>query len=91
MHSKRDNIDVITYDNGNEVVKEIFDSILSRYQIGLETSMKGSDFIFDTLISLYYKCLKINFKRGSSYIDSRDWIKNKKATTNSKRRRSCMF
>ena len=25
-----------------------------------------------------YKCHEISFKRGGSYIDSPDWIKNKK-------------
>ena len=47
MHSKSDNIEVMRYDNANEVIKEIFESLFSRYQIGLETSIKGSDFIFD--------------------------------------------
>ena len=32
---------------------------------------------------LYYKYHKINLNRGGSYIDSPDWIKNKKATKNS--------
>ena len=41
--------------------------------------MKGSEFVFDYLRSLYYKCYKINLNRGGSYIDSHDWIKNKKA------------
>ena len=31
---------------------------------------------------LYYKCHKINLNRGGLYIDSSDWIKNKKATIN---------
>ena len=44
--------------------------------------MKGSDFVFDYAHLLYYKCHKINLNRGGSYIDSCDWIKNKKATTN---------
>ena len=44
--------------------------------------MRGSDFIFDCAHLLYCKCHKINFKRGGSYIDSPDWIKSKKATTN---------
>ena len=44
--------------------------------------MGGSDFIFDGVNLLYYKCLKINFKRSGSYIDSADWIK--KATINPK-------
>ena len=47
MHSKSDNIEVMTYDNANEVIQEIFESLLSKYQIGLETPMKESNFIFD--------------------------------------------
>ena len=39
-------------------------------QIGLETSMRASDVIFDSVQLLHYKCHKINFKRGGSYIDS---------------------
>ena len=70
MHLKSDNIKVMTYDNANEVIKEIFQSLLSSYQIGLETSMRGSDFIFDCVNLLYYKCHKINIKHGGSYIDS---------------------
>ena len=31
---------------------------------------------------MYYKSYKINFNCGGSYIDSPDWIKNKKATLN---------
>ena len=46
MHSKNDNIEVMIYDNVNEII-EIFDSLFFRYQIGIGTPMKGSDFIFD--------------------------------------------
>ena len=37
-----------------------------------------SEFVFDYVNLLYYKCHKINPNRGGSYIDSSDWIKNKK-------------
>ena len=57
--------------------EEPFRSPLSIYQIGLETLMKGSEFVFDCVHLLYYKCHKINLKRGGSYIDTPDWIKNK--------------
>ena len=67
-------------DKTDEVIEKLFQSLFSRYQIGLETSMKGSDFIFDCIHWLYYKIL--NFERGWSYIDSLDWIKNKKTTIN---------
>ena len=51
MHWKSDKTEVMTYDNANEIIKEIFESPLSRNEIGLETSMKGSDF---TLMVLVY-------------------------------------
>ena len=85
MHSKSDNIEVMTYDNPNEVIKEIFESPFSRYQIGLETSVRGSRFIFDGVSLLYYKCHKINFKRGGSYIEPQDWIKKKKSNNKSRK------
>ena len=64
-----------SYDNANEVVNELFKSLLSRHQIRLEKSMKGSDSIFDSAQLLYYKFQKINVKHGGSYIDSPGWIK----------------
>ena len=71
-HSKSYNIKVMTYDSANEVIEELFESLLSRYQIGLEKQMRGSDFIFDCVNLMYCVCHKINFKRDSSYIDSPD-------------------
>ena len=32
--------------------------------------MRGSDFVFRYVHLLYYKCHKINFNRGRSYINS---------------------
>ena len=37
MHLKRDTIETTIYDKAD---KELFESLLFRYQIGLETSMK---------------------------------------------------
>ena len=33
---------------------------------------------FNSVQLMYYKCRKINFRRGDSYIDSPDWMKKKK-------------
>ena len=41
MHSKIGNIEVMIYDNVNEIIKEIYESLLSRYQIRLEKLMRG--------------------------------------------------
>ena len=82
MHSKSDNIEIMINEKAYEVIKNLFKSLEKRYQNDLETSMKSSEFVFDWAHLLYYKCHKINFKWGGSYIDSSDWIKNKKATIN---------
>ena len=50
-----------------------------KFQGNLETSMRVSDFIFDSVQLLYYKCHRINFRRSGSYNDYPDWIKKKKA------------
>ena len=44
--------------------------------------MRDSEFVFDYVQLSYYKCYKIYFSRGISYIDSPDWKKNKKASIN---------
>ena len=84
MHSNSGNIKFTSYSDANDVIEKRFNSLCSRYQENLETSIKGSDFISDSVQLIYYKCHKLNFICGGSYIDSSDWIKNKKATINPK-------
>ena len=84
LHSKSNNIDFMSYDNAYEVVNELFESLFWRCQAGLVTLMTGSDFIFDSVQPLYYKCHKLNFKRNGSYIDSPDRKKKKNVTINPK-------
>ena len=80
MHSKSDNIGIMIYDKVDEVIEDFFESLLKRYQIVHETLRKGSDFIFNCVHLLYYISHKINLNRVGLYVDSPDWIKNKKAT-----------
>ena len=58
-------------DEAYEVIEDLFDSLKNRYQNNLE-SMKGSEFVFEYVHLLYYKCHKINPNRGQSYIDCPD-------------------
>ena len=74
MHSKRDDIEIMTNDEADEVIKELFDSLKSRYQNNLE-SINGNEFLFS-------KCPKVNLNRGGLYMDSPNWIQNKQATIN---------
>ena len=46
--------------------------------------MKGSKFLFDSVDVLCYNLNKISLNRGGSYIDSPEWLQNKKTTTNPK-------
>ena len=58
MHSKGDKMEIMINDKADEVIEERFESFVNSYQIGLETSMRGSDFIFDCVHLLYCKCHK---------------------------------
>ena len=69
MHSGNNNIEFICYNDANEVFDELFESLHSRYQGNLETSMRAKDFIFDSVQLMYYKCHKVNFSCDGSYID----------------------
>ena len=78
MHSRSNNIKFASHNDADEVSDELFESLRSRYHGNLKASMRGSDFIFDSVPLMYYKCHKVNFRRCSSYIDSPDWIIKKK-------------
>ena len=68
----------------DEIVKELFESFLQKYEENIQNKMKRSDFEFDGANFLYYDFNKISLNRGGSYIDSPKWLKNKKSTINPK-------
>ena len=70
MHSKAIT-EIMINDEADEIIKVLSDLVKNRYQNNLE-SMKGSDFVFDYVQLLYYKCHKINPICGGSYIGSPD-------------------
>ena len=63
LYSKSDNVEIMMCADTNEIIEKLFDSILQRYQKGVEESMKGSDFVFDYVESLNYIFHKIDLKR----------------------------
>ena len=76
MYTKSDNIEIMMSSETDDIADEIFESLLQKYQEGLERSMKGSGFIFDGVSLLYYHLQKTSLKRfGSSYVDSPKWLK----------------
>ena len=83
MHVKSDNITIMIGSETNEVIEELFESHLRRYQEELEESMEGSEFVFDSVNVLFYDLNKISLNRAMSCIDSPEWIKNKKGNSKS--------
>ena len=73
MCSKSDKIKVRINDKADEFIEELFQQLLSWYQIELETSVIRNYFIWDCVHLLYYKNHKISFNRGGSYRFS--WLK----------------
>ena len=69
MHSKSNNGEFLTYNNWCCW----WTFRVTSFEI--PNWFRGSDFIFDSVQLLYYKCHKTDFKRGGSNIESADWIK----------------
>ena len=63
MHAKSNNVEIMMVSETNEIIKELFKSLLQRYQEGLEESMKGSDFKFDSVDALYYDLNKVSLSK----------------------------
>ena len=90
MNTKSDNIDIINGSDTSDAINELIDSFMKRYQEGLETIMRGSRFTFERIDLLEYHLYKISLNRGSSYIKSPTWIKNKGVTINPKNTKNHM-
>ena len=84
MHTKSDNIEIIMGSKTDDIIDELLKPFLQKYQEGLEKSKRVNEFIFDSVYLLNYNLQKISLNRkGSSYIDSPKWLKNKKSNNKS--------
>ena len=70
MSTKSDSVEIMMGSETDEITEELFESLFQRYQEELEESMKGSEFIFDSVDLLYYKLYEIKLNKRRSYIDS---------------------
>ena len=82
MHSKSDNTEIKISDEVGEAIKKLFDSLKNRYQNNLQSVIYNN--LQSSIMFIYciINVIRINFNLGGSYIDSPDWIKNKKAMIN---------
>ena len=84
MHTRSANEEFMNGSDTDEIIKDLFKSLLQRHQENLQEKMKGLDFAFDRVNYLCYDLNKISISKGGSYIDSPKWLKNKKSTINPK-------
>ena len=55
-------------DKADEVTEELFQSLLYRREIGLETPMKGSDFVFDCVRNVLWFFIALNHQKIGAHI-----------------------
>ena len=75
MHTKSHNIEIIMGNETDKIIEKLSESLLQNYQKNLEESMRGSEFVPDSIDLLHYHLQKIGLKRGGSYIDSSEMAK----------------
>ena len=84
MYTRSDNVEIMFGDDNDDIIEQLFESLLQKYEENLQKKMRGSDFEFDSVNFLYYDFNKTSINRGGSYIDSPKWLKDKKSTINPK-------
>ena len=50
MHAKSNNVEIMMVSHKDEIIEELFESFLQKYQEGLEESMRGSEFAYDSVM-----------------------------------------
>ena len=63
MHTKSHDIEIMMGNETDDIIKKLFESLLQNYQKDLEESMRGSEFVFDSIDLLYYHLQKIDLER----------------------------
>ena len=80
MHAKSNYIEIMIGNETDEIIRELFESLLQRYKQDLEEKMKVSEFVFDHVDLLCYKLHRISLHKSISHVNSSAYLKNKKAT-----------
>ena len=50
MYANSRNVETMTGSETNDIIEELHESVLQKYQEGLKESMRGSEFVFDSVI-----------------------------------------
>ena len=64
MYTRSDNIEIMFGDDNDDIIEQLFESLLKKYEENLQNKMRGSEFEFDGVIVLYYDFNKTSINRG---------------------------
>ena len=51
MYTRNDNIEIMFGDNNDDIIEQLFESLLKKYEENLQNKMRVSEFEFDGLTS----------------------------------------
>ena len=54
MYTRSDNIEIMFGDDNDDIIEQLFESLLKKYEENLQNKMRGSEFEFDGANFLYY-------------------------------------
>ena len=80
--SRSDNIICMSSSNTNKIMDKLLTSFQEKFDDDLVLSQEGSSFVYESVEECNMHFHKIDLRRGSSFIDTPEWLKNKKATIN---------
>ena len=70
MYTRSDNIEIMFGDGNDDIIEQLFESLLKKYEENLQNKMRGSEFESDGVNFLCYGFDKTSINRGGSCIDS---------------------
>ena len=82
FYVKSKNIVCLPSDNSEDILEQLFNSLQNYYADKLLICRTSSSYAYESVEGLSIHFHEIDLNRGSSYIPSPDWLKNKGATIN---------
>ena len=63
VRTRSNNVEIMTGSETDKIIEDLFESVLQKCQEGLEESMRGSEFVYDSVDVLYYNLNKVSLSR----------------------------
>ena len=78
IYTRSEPVEIFVGSNTSDVTDRPVDTTLKRFQEAIKTSVKESEFTYESVGLLYYHFHRIDIRRAESYIIYPYWIVSKK-------------